>query len=158
LGTGIDGWQPLDSGDGGFVAVDPTDTSILYAEGTDLSIRKSTDGGMTFVDAITGISDSGFLFIAPLVMSPNDPRIPWTGGSSVWRTTNRAASWMAASPVLGCGSVSAIAVAPRAGLRDDTLVDQVVLAGTSGGCVFRTRTALAGGGWTPVSVDGSGFV
>jgi subtilase family serine protease len=63
--------------------------------------------------------------------------------------------------VLGCGSVSAIAVAPRAGLDDDSLVDQIVFAGTSGGCVFRTRTALGAGGatvWTRLTTVGNGYV
>src|SRR4029078_13730904 len=60
-----------------------------------------------------------------------------------------------------CGSFSAIAVAPRAGQTEDSAVEQVVLAGTSGGCVFQTRTALtatAGAPWTRITTVGTGYV
>ena len=161
VGLGIDGWRQIQGGDGGYVAVNPTNTNVLYAETTGLSITKSVDGGAHFVDAIAGILDQGFLFITPFVMSPNNPQILWTGGDRMWRTTNGAASWTAAGSSFDCGSVSAIAVAPRAGTLEDSRLDQVVLAGTSGGCVFRTATALTGTAttsWTPILSAGDGYV
>ena len=37
--SGINGWTEILGGDGGYVAVNPTNTNILYAENTGLSIK-----------------------------------------------------------------------------------------------------------------------
>ncbi|MBI3106688.1 MAG: hypothetical protein HYY95_14160, partial [Candidatus Rokubacteria bacterium] len=129
---------PILGGDGGYVAVDPGNTSILYAENTGLSIQKSTDGGANFADATSGITESpdDFLFIAPFTMDPGNSQRLWTGGFYLWRTTNGAASWSRASAITaGGGSVSAIAVAPTDGNR--------VLAGMSDGIIHRTAVGLS---------------
>ena len=69
-------------GDGGFVAVDPTNTSTLYAEYTGLSLQRSINGGNEFSSATTGITEPsyGFLFITPYVMDPNNSQRLWIGG------------------------------------------------------------------------------
>src|SRR5262249_7153720 len=69
---GPNAWSQISGGDGGAVAVDPTNTQHLFAEYTRLSIQKSVDGGTTFNNAVTGITgDNGFQFIAPFVMDPS---------------------------------------------------------------------------------------
>jgi hypothetical protein len=67
--------------DGGSVAVDPSNPNVISAEHTGNSIKKSTDGGVSFAAANTGISDTGFLYIAPFVMDPTEPQRLWTGGT-----------------------------------------------------------------------------
>jgi outer membrane protein assembly factor BamB len=137
---GPDGWTTIWGGDGGAVAVDPTNTLVLYAENTGLSIQKSVNGGGSFAAATSGITDLNFLFIAPFVMDPavgGNQRL-WTGGTALWRTTNAAASWVQAStnPVGGAGqSVSAIAVAPSSG-------GQTLLGGLENGFIHRTTAGL----------------
>jgi outer membrane protein assembly factor BamB len=136
--SGSEAWVEVLGGDGGAVAVDPTNTNVLYVENTGLSIQKSTNGGLSFFPATTGITNSGFLFIAPFVMDPGpggSQRL-WTGGSALWRTTDGATSWVRASvsPV-GTDSVTAIAVAPSSG-------GNVVLAGTRNGFIHRTAIGL----------------
>jgi len=126
-------WRQINSGDGGYVAIDPTNPNILYAETTGISISKSTDGGATFNRATAGITDSG-LFISPFVMDPSSPQRLWTGGSFLWRTTNAASSWIWASGIVGSGKVSAIAVAPTDA--------NFVIAGTSEGHIHRTSEGL----------------
>ena len=135
-------WNSILGGDGGYVAVDPTTagtpaTTVLFAENTGLSIKKSTNGGTSFASSITGITESGgnFLFIAPFIMDPGNPQRLWTGGFAMWRTTNSAGSWTQAS-LTTCGNekVSAIAVAPTDGNK--------VLSGMSDGCINRTSIGL----------------
>jgi hypothetical protein len=135
-------WNSILGGDGGYVAVDPTTagtpaTTVLFAENTGLSIKKSTNGGTSFASSITGITESGgnFSFIAPFIMDPGNPQRLWTGGFAMWRTTNSAGSWTQAS-LTTCGneSVSAIAVAPTDGNK--------VLSGMSDGCINRTSIGL----------------
>ncbi len=142
IATGRNGWSRLLGGDGGAVALDPGNTNVLYAENTGLSIQKSTNGGGSFADAVTGIADSGFAFIAPFIMDPSSAQRLWTGGFRVWRTTNGAASWVAASTALGSGrnQVSAIAIAPNN--------PNAALVGLSQGKIARNAAALSANGST----------
>lgn len=135
--TGVNGWQRILGGDGGYVAVDPERTDTVYAETQLLGFRKSVDGGNTFESAVDGIGETSnsVLFIVPFVMDPNQSSRLWLGGQRLWRTNNGAASWTAASrPMEGGGKVSAIAVAPTNSQR--------VLVGLSNGFIQRNNQAL----------------
>ena len=136
--TDPDGWRELFGGDGGYVAIDPTDPDVIYVEIQFFpEIRKSTDGGQTFADAVDGITDTDGLFISPFAMDKSDPDVLWTGGSRPWRTTDGAASWQLAraTPLAAGGKISAVAVAPSDG--------STVYLGTSAGRVYRSTDALA---------------
>lgn len=142
---GSEEWVELLGGDGGWVAIDPTDTGTIYVSNTNLSLRKSTNGGQTFVSAIDGIEESpnNFLFATPYVMDPSNPQRLWIGGSQLWRTDNGAGLWTAASAQVAADEfpiVSAISVAPSNSDR--------VLAGTVEGYVLRSTTALTTNGET----------
>ncbi len=152
---GPNAWTTLLGGDGGYVAVDPTNTNVLYVENILLSIQKSTDGGATFADAITGIAESflDFSFIAPFVMDSSNPQRLWTGGLYMWRTTDGAANWSQASDIVaGLGTVTAIAVAPTN--------PNNVLAGTQDGLIHRTNIGLTSNENTawPFAQPRDGFV
>ena len=144
LGIGApNSWTHILGGDGGYIAVDPTDNQTIYAEIQFFpEIRKSTDGGLTFSSAINGITDTDGLFITPFAMDQNDPSVLWTGGSRPWRTTDGAALWTPAGPDLsGPGTISAIAVAPTD--------SNVVYLGFNNGFVARSTDALAASpSWT----------
>jgi hypothetical protein len=134
--SGHDGWRQALGGDGGYVAVDPSDERVIYAEWQNFHLNKSSDGGGTFAPATDGVVDSptSFLFITPFIMDPNDPQRLWAGGRRLWRTDDGARTWAAASTFLGGGDrVSALAVAPGDSDR--------VLAGTTGGTVLRSSGA-----------------
>ena len=136
--SGPNSWTTISGGDGGYVAVDPSNPNIIYGEFTGLSIQKSTNGGTTFSPAVNGISgDDGFLFIAPFAMDPGNASRLWTGGFYVWRTTNGAANWSRASAAVPDGQVSAFAIHPTNGNK--------VLVGTSAGYILRTSTGLSDG-------------
>ena len=135
VGGGVNGWNSILGGDGGYVAVDPTNTNTLYGEYTGLSIQKSTNGGNSWNDATTGISDNGFLFIAPFTMDPNNSSQLWTGGTYIWTTSNKASSWTKAGSGLN-GTVTAIAVAPGNSNK--------VAVGTDNGTVYYSTNALSG--------------
>ena len=152
---GSDGWLHINGGDGGYVAINPNNTSILYVESQWFGFRKSTDGGHTFEDRVEGISESfyNFLFISPFVMDPNNSARLWTGGYRLWRTGNSAVNWTAASPFpLGSGKVSALAVAPNN--------SDFVVVGTTEGYIYRNDAALQAGATTvwPSSQPRNGFV
>lgn len=158
LGTdqgGSNQWATIQGGDGGFVAVDPTNPNNLYAEFTGLSITKSVDGGHNFVDGTFGIVDFNFLFIAPFVMDATNPKRLWTGGAYLWTTKDGALHWSRASARIAGSpraSVSAVASSP---------VDaNHVLMGTDQGLIHRNAAALSANGNThwPVTQPRKGFV
>lgn len=131
--AGVNGWREIQDGDGGYVAVDPTNPSIIYAETTGLSLVKSMDGGGTFRAATTNINNEGFGFIVPFAMDPSDSSRLWMGGTRLWRTKNGAETWTPASAPLR-GAMTSITIA-----QDD---GNFVLAGTDQGSIHRTTIGL----------------
>ncbi len=152
---GPDGWLRISGGDGGYVAIDPTDPQILYVESQGFGFRKSIDGGLTFESAVEGITENrwDFLFITPFVMDPNESTRLWTGGRRLWRTDDSAAEWMPASiNPLGSGQISALAV--------ELGNSQLVLVGTTNGFIHRNEYALMADAETvwPATRPREGFV
>jgi hypothetical protein len=159
---GIDGWRPALGGDGGHVAVDPTNTQILYAESQWANIARSTNGGQQWQSRLTGLDpvrsdvlgpEANYLFVTPFVMDPSDPQRLWLGGEYLYRTSNAAASWTKASTALpDAGVTSAIAVA--------TKDSNFVVAGSHKGHVLMNRRALEAGADTTwsASLPRSGWV
>ncbi len=143
LGTeawGSDGWVGIWGGDGGYVAVDPTNPEVIYAESQRFGFRKSVNGGLDFSEAVNGVTEprQDFLFITPFVMDPNNRLRLWTGGRRVWRTDDGAALWAPASRnPLGSGQVSALAVEPGN--------SNTVIVGTTDGFIARNHNALNAG-------------
>jgi hypothetical protein len=140
---GPNAWREILFRDGGAVAIDRNDTNLLYAESQALSIQRSTDGGLTWTSAISGIAESGvdFLFINPFVMDPTDASRLYTGGHFIWRTSDGAISWNQASAQLISASgesISALVIAPTNA--------NMALAGSSAGSIFRTGAATTSNG------------
>jgi len=142
--SGFDGWIRVLGGDGGYVAIDPSDPAIVYAESQWLNISKSVNGGVTFASAGNGLparnadgirgSQADFLFITPFVIDPGRPRTLWTGGRYVFRTDDAAGAWRRSSArLLDDGLVSAITVAPTDSQR--------VAAGATDGRIYFTDGA-----------------
>lgn len=134
------------TGDGGFVAIDPTDANYVYAATANLQIQRSTNGGTTFAPMTNGLSDAGSCanYIAPFVLAPGNANLMFAGGCSVWRCLNAKAAtptWGQMRPPVG-PRVSAIAVSP--------LDANVVWVGYSDGTVALTTTALSSGTWTTI--------
>ncbi len=130
-------WRLIYGGDGGYVAIDPTNSQRLYVETQAFpSIRVSHDGGATFAPANDGITDTDGLFITPFAMDQSDPDVLWSGGSRPWRTTNGAVLWELAGPDFPQpGTISAIAIAPSN--------SNVVYLGYDNGYIVRSTNALA---------------
>jgi photosystem II stability/assembly factor-like uncharacterized protein len=95
-------WNMTVSGDGGFVAIDPSENGFMYGEYTNLAIFRSTDGGKDYDYICKGILEglakdktsvncdgtSQALFIAPFVLDPNNPNTMIAGAASLWRSPN----------------------------------------------------------------------
>lgn len=142
-------WAQVKSGDGGFVAVDYGNLNVMYCEYVNLHIYKSTNGGLTYLNAITGLTDadngSVTNFIAPFVMDPNSSAILIAGGTTIWRTTNSAGSWSSIRPpVSGFSNPICSAIAIAKGNSN------VIWVGYANGLV--SKTTNGGSSWVNVSV------
>ncbi len=121
LGTQAGGnvWRRYSGGDGGYVAVNPANTNMVWSEFTRLSIQRSVDNGATNEPFSSGITEGSgnFLFITPFVQDPSDASRMWIGGATMWRASAATAVplpatvWTAASNFFGART-SAIAVSP----------------------------------------------
>ncbi len=164
-GGGPNFWVEYDGGDGGYTAVDPTNTQILYSEYVNGDFHKSTTGGNDPngpASMNSGISDVGFEFIPPFVLDPVNHNILWTGGYKIWRTSNGMTNWTRAAslnfdptpPLTGSGDqFTAFAVDPTN--------DNIVYAGTANGAILKTTvgtTATSSTAWTSVTASAGNFI
>ncbi len=144
-------WSQIYGGDGFYVNVDPGNNNYIYAEYQYGGLGRSTNGGLSFTSATSGIpSGDRKNWSTPVVLDPNDPSILYYGSQRVYRSVNRAVSWSAISPDLTDGvpgqggvvyaTITTIAVAPS-----DPLV---LYAGTDDANVWVTQNA--GGNWTRI--------
>ncbi len=147
--TGTADWDLLFGGDGGFTAIDLRDRTVRYTEtqwtaSAGFSGPRRSDGG-SFGLKTAGIDVSDrALFIPPLVMDRVDPQVLYFGTFRLYRTTDRAESWVPISSDLTTGgSISAIAVS----LSDPA----VIYAGSSTGDLHVTMDG--GGAWTAINAS-----
>jgi photosystem II stability/assembly factor-like uncharacterized protein len=129
LTTGCLTWRPIFFNDGGWFLIDPADPHVLYGEGQNANIAKSTDGGQTWVSKTAGIVGTT-PWEGVMVMDPNDHLRLFYGTSVVLRSTDAlATAWTQSSQTLN-GEVSALGVAPSNSSR--------VYAGTGTGHLYRS--------------------
>ncbi|AIE84536.1 hypothetical protein OP10G_1168 [Fimbriimonas ginsengisoli Gsoil 348] len=138
-------------GDGGYVAVDPTNPQYNYGEYIFLQIYRNTTAGNpgSSNEMISGLTDAGgnANFIAPFILDPNRPQVLLAGGISLWRCANAKAAgptWSAIkSPISNSVPISAIAVAP--GNSD------LIWVGYNDGRLYKTSNGTAASPtWTAV--------
>jgi photosystem II stability/assembly factor-like uncharacterized protein len=142
-------WLQKGYGDGGGTAVDPTtNPATRLVTSYSGSVLRSSDGGNTWADdqnAGIVIQDGNHEFITPFEMGGGTPRRLYNATNVVYRSTNRAASWQAISPVFaaahtnGGGRVTAIAEGISSG-------GSVIYAGTHDG---QLRVTTNGGSTWP---------
>ncbi len=151
-------WQTILGGDGGYVAVNPANTSMLWAENTNSSMRRSLNGGSSFSAFTSGITEASgnFLFIAPFAQDPGNAARMWTGGARLWRTAQATANptvgniWINASQFLSA-RVSAVAVSPLSSDRVYAGTQAITGNAAISGVVYTTgagTTATSATVWT----------
>ena len=104
-------WRRVIGGDGCWTALHPTNLLNMFGETQYLGIQRSTNGGMTFSSATSGIGGGTVAFVAPFLLSPAVPAIMYAGTSRIYRSTNGASSWTATNGNLQLDSNPALALA-----------------------------------------------
>jgi len=139
VGTGQN-WDMIKGGDGGYVAVDKTDTNVLYGEFTGKSLERSTDGGESWVAIHGGVGEPGgnFQFIHPFAMDPSNSSRLWYGGAFAFRSNDRGDTWTRVSNSFGARIAS---WSISANTPDRVYVGVQHLGTTTSGRIFTTATA-----------------
>jgi photosystem II stability/assembly factor-like uncharacterized protein len=143
-------WDMIRGGDGGYVAVDPTNTDILYGEYTGKSLERSTNGGQTWQDISAGVGEASgnFQFIHPFALDQGNPQRLWYGGALAWRSDNRGTNWTLASQFFA-SRIASWGLSPSDPNR--VYVGVQHLGTTTSGRIFTTgaaTTATAATVWT----------
>jgi autotransporter-associated beta strand protein len=125
--TGTLNWTARDSSDSGPVKINQTTAGTVYRQvpstsafGASGIFRKSTDGGVTWANATTGITTSDpQSTYAPFVVDPTNGNRVLFGTNRVYETTTSAANWAPVSTTnlngwTTTGAIVALAVAPSA--------------------------------------------
>jgi hypothetical protein len=119
LAGGTDSATVDAGGDGGFVAIDPTDPSVSYNEPGYLKICRNTGGAGSGASTpiwanLPDAVDYNANFIAPFLLDPSDPKVLVAGGASLWRCADIRAESPTFTQIRGPGFdfISAIAISP----------------------------------------------
>lgn len=132
-------WGEIVGGDGGFTAVDPTNSGIIYGETQNGALWKMTNGSIKSLSNLFPSDDPG-AWVTPIVIDPIDPKTVYCGRSALYISGNRGDRWDVASPRYG-GKISAIGVSP---------VDPAIIyIGTARGEI--AVTTEGGGTWTNIA-------
>jgi photosystem II stability/assembly factor-like uncharacterized protein len=106
--TGSDAWQWIYFGDGADNAISSshpdTDWAVSFQN---LAIRRTTDGGASFIVANSGINRTGVPFIARFEKCPTNDDVFIAGTDNLWRSNNFfsgvSPTWFSNSPEMGSG-------------------------------------------------------
>ncbi len=142
-------WSEIYGGDGGYILIDPKNSSIVYTEYVNGQIFKSTDGGSHFHQINTGINEDGY-WLTPYIMDPQNDNLLYMGTSKVYKSTNGGTSWVAQTSDLKSSSdlITTMSISPVEG--------NVIYAGLSGyrgasDTAFVFVSTNAGNSWNNVT-------
>lgn len=120
-------WAAAFGGDGGEVCFNPFNSNFIIGETQNGGLRRTTNGGATWVSATTGISGSA-AWVAPIESHPNNSGEFYSARQSVFRSTNNGGNWTAISGNLnGTSAIRELAISKS---------NPSILYATSGNLVF----------------------
>lgn len=92
-------WVQINTGDGMYAQVDPTDPAIVYTESQDGTLsrfhRPTGDRKPIKPSAPPGEAPYRFNWTSPIVISPHDPKTLYFGGNRVFVSKDRGDTWTA---------------------------------------------------------------
>ena len=148
-----DDWDVIFGGDGFQPLVDPENTNVIYALSQYGNLGKSTNNGLNFGNATSGIPNGARRnWDTPIVFDPSNSQTLYYGANRVYKTTNAAGSWTAISPDLTggpytgnlvYGTITSISVSPFS--------SDLIYVGTDDGNVWITDDG--GDNWDIISTS-----
>lgn len=91
-------WAAAFGGDGGEVCFNPFNSNFILGETQNGGIRRTTNGGVSWVSATSGITTSeNVAWVAPIIKDPIDQNTFYTARQKVYKSTTNGSSWTAIS-------------------------------------------------------------
>jgi photosystem II stability/assembly factor-like uncharacterized protein len=123
------GFEEVDSGDGGWMIIDPQDARHFYSTSQNMVITRHRGSGQTEITPPAEEAEKEAVWMVFLDMDPNDSRTIFAGGLRVWRTRTAGGNWTGVSDVLDESPITAVEIA-----RDS----RTIYIGTEKGGIFRS--------------------
>ena len=132
-GNGPDNWQRLYGGDGFQQVFDPTNPNVIYTLTQNGNILASTNKGLSFNTIMNGIDKfDPVAWDAPLIKSPFNASILYTGTSKIYKNTNGTnAIWKAISMDLTDGNIYGSRFHNITTIHESPILEGLLYAGTS---------------------------
>jgi len=121
-------------------AVDPTNQNIMYSTSQNGTIYKSTNGGISFNQISSSISDNG-AWVTPYVLDPSNPSTIYAGFTDVWKSTDGGSSWNTISSFGSSITLRSLVVAPSNANVIYTATLSSIKKTTNGGATWTDITA-----------------
>jgi photosystem II stability/assembly factor-like uncharacterized protein len=157
---GVEDWDTVGTGDGMYNQVDPTDSRWLYNT-QEFGTPRRVDQRARTRTVITpprpdGSAPLRFNWVAPLRLSPHDPKVVYVGAQMLFRSKDRGDTWEAISPDLTTNDAARIAqngpsirFCTISTLAESPAAAGVIWVGTDDGRVHVTRNN--GQDWSDVT-------
>ena len=124
------------------LAIDPTDTEVVYAAKNFDGVYRTTSGGSLWIQMISGLTEP---IVRSLAVDPTNTQVVYAGTSEyVFKSTNGGSLWIRMNNGLVNKNVSCLAIDPTN--------TQVIYAGTTNGGsgTWILKSTNGGGLWTPI--------
>lgn len=104
-------WKKVLGGDGMECIIDYVNPNYMYGSLYYGSIKRSTNGGLTWGEISNSITEQG-AWVTPYVMDNGNPSILYAAYNNLWKSTNRGNSWTKVSNLSSTATIRSLAVAP----------------------------------------------
>ena len=140
-------------GDGMDCFIDRTNNNNMFAEQYNGSLRRSTNGGLSWSSITTGITGTG-AWVTPWKQDPVNPTTLYCGRNQLFRSTNLGSSWTQAGTAGGSGSMVEFAIAPSNNQVIYALYSGSIRKTSNGGTTWSSAN-FSGGSPTFITIDPS---
>jgi PKD repeat protein len=139
-------WSIAQGGDGMLCFISRANDQNMWAEYYNGQLRRSTDGGNSWANAVSGISETG-AWVTPWKEDPVTANTLWSGFINMWKSTNGGQSWTRPGTIAG-NSANIIAFAVC------SANNQIIWAST-GANLYRSLNG--GAAWTAITTIPPGY-
>lgn len=146
----LEDWTTVGTGDGMYNQVDPTDSRWVYNSfqtgGQRRFDQRTGEAANIEPERAAGAAPLRYNWVTPIVLSPHNPQIVYTGAQVLFRSLNRGTAWQEISPDLTTGDTEKcglnsgyVPYCTITSISESPLTPGVIWVGTDDGKVQLTR-------------------
>lgn len=133
-------WTDVIGGDGMECFIDRTNSNTMYGELYNGAFRRSTNGGGSWSNIVTGLSGSA-AWVTPWQQDPSVANTLWAGYVQMFKSTNQGTNWTAVSgSITGTSTIYDFEVAPSNNSFVYVIKSNTLYKTTDGGATWSNVT------------------